>query len=116
MYKLLNALGLVFFIPMVNLKNEKGIISFLVLFNGIACHISRTFSLKYWNIIRNYDILCNFIMGIYIIYYSNYNLIIIFLDLLSVYIFIINYLYYNSFFLIHILGVQLPLSIVTYIY
>lgn len=101
---------------MMNLLNDKGIISSLVFINGILCHFSRAFSFKYWIIIRNYDILCNFIMGIYIIYYSNCNPIIIYLDFLSVYIFFINYLYYKSNFLIHIFGVQLPLSIVTYLY
>lgn len=116
MYKLLNSIGLLFFIPMININTDKGMICSLVLFNGIICHVSRAFSLKYWIFIRDYDILCNFIMGIYIIHYSNYNPIILYLDFLSVYIFIINYLYYKSNFLIHILGVQFPLSLVTYIY
>lgn len=116
MYKLLNSLGLIFFTPMMNLINDKGIICSFVVFNGIICHVSRSLCLKYWKAVRNYDIICNFIMGLYIIHYSNYNAMIIYLDFLSVYIFLMNYLYFESNFLIHLFGVQFPLSYVVHLY
>lgn len=116
MFKLLNSLGLIFFTPMMNLLNDKGIMCSLVVFNGILCHVSRAFCLKYWKAIRNYDILCNLIMGSYIIHYSNYNAMIMYLDFLSIYMFMINYLYFESNFLIHVLCVQYPLSYVAHLY
>ena len=116
MKKILNAIGLLFFLPMMNMENDKGIMSSLVVFNELLCHISRTFTIKNWELIRNYDILCNFIMITYIIHYSNYNSMIIFLDFLGVYIFLMNYFYYGNNFLLHIFGVQLPLSITASLY
>ena len=64
MKKILNAIGLLFFLPMMNIKNDKGIISSLVVFNGLLCHISRQFTIADSQVIRNYDIMGNLIRRI----------------------------------------------------
>ena len=102
---------------MINFINDKYLTCLTILFNGLIFHITWSFYLKYWKIIKNYDILYNLLMGTYIIHYSNYNTIIIYLDFLSVYyIFIMNYLYYHNYCLIHNLEVTYPLSYVLYSY
>ena len=68
---MINSLGLIFFIPMINYETNKGIICFTVLMNGLLCHITRTLKTSGWKNIRNYDILCNVIMGLYIIYQTH---------------------------------------------
>ena len=113
---MINAFGLIFFVPMVNLSTERGIICLIVIINGLLCHITRHLKTYRWKHIRNYDIICNIIMGLFIIYKSRYNLFLISIILYACLIFIINYLYYEHNYLLHILGVQLPLSIGTYIY
>ncbi len=113
---MINALGLLFFLPMINFSTEKGIICFIVIINGLLCHTTRYFKTYGWKYIRNYDIICNVLMGSFIIYKSNFNPILIYIMVHACIIFILNYMYYGHHYLLHILGVQLPLSIATYIF
>jgi len=113
---MINSLGLLFFLPMVNLSTPRGIICSIVIINGILCHTTRYNKTYGWEYIRNYDIICNVLMGLFIIHQSRYNPYIIYTMIHACIIFILNYLYYEHYYLLHILGVQLPLSIGTYLF
>ena len=113
---MINSLGLLFFLPMVNLSTQRGIICSIVIINGLICHTTRYLQTYGWEYIRNYDIISNILMGLFIIHNSWYNRYIIYTMIHACLIFILNYLYYEHHYLLHILGVQLPLSIGTYLF
>lgn len=107
-----NILGLIFFIPIVKF-NIRGIIALFVIFNGILCHGSNYFNHKYSKCLTYYDITCNVIFGLFILFTeTKYKIFIFIIQFMSVCIFILNKLRYNSSSLLHIFGVQFPLSIV----
>lgn len=110
---MINSLGLIFFLPMVD-TTIRGLISSIVIINGILCHTTRYLKTSGWKYIRNYDIICNVIMGLYILHRSNYDIFIVYTIIHATTIFLLNYFYYEHHPLLHILGVQLPLSIGTY--
>ena len=51
---MINSLGLLFFLPMVNLSTQRGIICSIVIINGIVCHTTRYLKTYGWEYIRNY--------------------------------------------------------------
>lgn len=53
-------------------------------------------------------------MGLYILQQSQYDIFILYTIIHATIIFLLNYFYYEHHPLLHILGVQLPLSIGTY--
>ena len=111
-----NSLGLLFFIPNISL-NIKGFFSLIVIINGIFCHGSYFINYKHKKKITNFDILCNIFMGIFILYTENINISIILIsEFIGFSSFIINKYYFNSSPLLHIFGVQLPLSVGLYNY
>ena len=83
---------------------------------GLLCHITRTLKTYGWKTIRNYDISSNIIMGLYIIYQTKFNIFIMYTIIHGCTVFILNYLYYEHNPLLHIICVQLPFAIGTYIY
>ena len=111
---MINSLGLIFFLPMIDSNTTRGIISSIVIINGILCHTTRYLKTSGWEYIRNYDIFCNVIMALYILQQSQYNIFILYTIIHATIIFLLNYFYYEHHPLLHILGVQLPLSIGTY--
>ena len=111
---MINSLGLIFFLPMIDSNTTRGIISSIVIINGILCHTTRYLKTSGWKYIRNYDIICNVIMGLYILHHSHYDIFILYTIIHATTIFLLNYFYYEHHPLLHILGVQLPLSIGTY--
>ena len=110
---MINSLGLIFFLPMID-TTKRGIISSIVIINGIICHTSRYLKTTGWEYLRNYDIICNIIMGLYILHKSQYDIFILYTIIHASIIFLLNYFYYGHHPLLHIFGVQLPLSIGTY--
>ena len=113
---LYNSLGLLFFIPIIS-YSIKGLIALIVFFNGIICHGSNYIEYEYSKEITLYDIVCNVIMGIYILITVKRNLLLIaFVVAIAVFCFIINRIRYNSSPILHVLGIQLPLAIGLYNY
>lgn len=111
-----NSLGLLFFIPSISLS-IKGFFALIVIINGIFCHGSNFINYKHKNKITNFDILCNIFMAIFILFTENINIFIILIsEFIGFSSFIINKYYLNSLPLLHVFGVQLPLSIGLYNY
>ena len=113
--KILNSLGLIFFFPFVNLT-DRGIISLIIILNGILCHFTRHKEIKGWKYIRNYDILSNIIISIYLLINTKYKIYTILTIIIVLILFIINYIRFESHYLIHIFGIQLPFAIALSIY
>jgi len=105
-----NAIGLLFFIPLID-YSFKGCISLIVICNGIFCHGSKYLELPYQKNIMIYDVICNFIMGLFVIYTTEYQIFTTIIFTISIYNFILNKLLYNSSALLHVMGIQFPLSI-----
>ena len=113
-----NAIGLIFFLPLID-YTTKGIISTIVIFNGILCHGSKYLQLNYSRNLMIHDVFWNIIMGIFVLYTEkNYDtkLLILFTETISIFNFCINKIRYNSSAILHVLGIQLPLSIALYHY
>ena len=111
-----NSLGLLFFIPIIS-YSIKGLFALIVFLNGILCHGSNYIEYEHSKIITLYDIVCNVIMGIYILITVKENLLLIaFVEGIAVFCFIINKIRYNSSPILHVLGIQLPLAIGLYNY
>ena len=112
----LNSLGLIFFIPLIS-TSIKGIISTFVILNGCLCHGSQYIDYKYKTFLTNYDILCNSIFGIFILYTEKEKkFIIITVEGISLLSFILNRVFFKSSPIIHILAVQMPLFVGLYNY
>ena len=107
-----NSLGLVFFLFLLDTTSYKGIISIIIIFNGILCHGSRFLEMKYAKQITYYDIICNIIIGLFTLYTEKIHKLFIFIIyLICIFNFIINKFRYNNTGLLHVLGIQLPSSI-----
>ena len=113
---LYNSMGLLFFIPIIS-YSIKGLFALIVFLNGILCHGSNYTNYEYSKEITLYDIVCNVIMGLYILITVRGNLLLIaFVEVIAVFCFIINRIRYNSSPILHVLGIQLPLAIGLYNY
>ncbi len=113
---MLNSLGLLFFIPLINTHTKRGLICSIILINGLLCHSSKFLNKPSWKYFRNIDIFTNILFSIYIIIESNYKTYSLLTGVFSGIIFAINYLYYNNHYLLHIFGVQLPGAIAISLY
>ena len=107
MYK---AFGLLFFTPVID-YSLKGCISIVIICNGLLCHGSSYLDIPYQGNIYIYDVICNFVMGIFVTYTTEYQIFTTIIFTISIYNFILNQLLYDSSILLHIMGIQLPLSI-----
>ena len=96
--KILNSLGLIFFFPFVNLT-DRGIISLIIILNGILCHFTRHKEIKGWKYIRNYDILSNIIISIYLLINTKYKIYTILTIIIVLILFIITQFRKTMFFL-----------------
>lgn len=108
-----NSIGLIFFIPLID-NTTRGIISTAVILNGLLCHGSKYLQLSYAKYFMLYDVFCNIVMGIYVLATEKKEgpfYLILYVESLSVFNFIINKIRYNSSALLHVLGIQLPLAI-----
>ena len=113
-----NAIGLILFIPLID-YTTKGVISTIVVFNGILCHGSKYLQLSYSRNLMLHDVFWNVIMGLFVLYTEKNNdtkLLILFTETISILNFCINKIRYNSSALLHVLGIQLPLAISMYHY
>ena len=107
-----NSIGLVFFIPLID-NTTRGIISTTVILNGILCHGSKYLQLSYARYFMLYDVFCNVILGLYVLGTEKKDepfYLILYVESISIFNFIINKLRYNSSALLHVLGIQLPLA------
>lgn len=110
-----SSLGLLFVVPFLGF-NRKGLISFIGLVNGIFYHSSRFYDLKISDNLMVLDILSNASIGILMVITEKKNIYyIIFTLLLVTFNFIINSIRYDSH-LLHVLGIQLPVSLALKIY
>ena len=107
---MLSSIGLLFFIPLLD-YSFKGVISMIVICNGLLCHGSRYLDLPYQRKIMIYDVVCNVIMGLIVIFTTNFPIFTTFVFTISIYNFILNKIRYNSNSLFHVMGIQFPLSI-----
>ena len=113
-----NSIGLILFIPLID-YTTKGIISCIVIFNGMLCHGSKYLQLSCSRNLMINDVLCNIIIGLFILYTEKNDdtkLLILFSETISIFNFCINKIRYNSSALLHVLGIQLPLAISMYHY
>ena len=62
-----NAIGLIFFIPLID-YTTKGIISTIVIFNGIMCHGSKYLQSSYSLNLMLHDVFWNVILGLFLLY------------------------------------------------
>tara|TARA_Y100000817_G_scaffold277659_1_gene239929 strand:- start:1659 stop:2003 length:345 start_codon:yes stop_codon:yes gene_type:complete len=107
---MLSSIGLFFFIPLLD-YSFKGVISMIVICNGLLCHGSKYIDLPYQKKVMVYDVVCNVIMGLFVIYTSEHQTFTAIVFAISVLIFILNKIRYNSNPLLHIMGIQFPLSV-----
>ena len=107
---MLSSIGLFFFIPLLD-YSFKGLISMIVICNGLLCHGSSYIDLPYQKKVMVYDVVCNVIMSLFIIYTSEHQTFTTIVFAISVLIFILNKIRYNSNPLLHIMGIQFPLSV-----
>ncbi|MBD62911.1 MAG: hypothetical protein CMD68_02390 [Gammaproteobacteria bacterium] len=107
---MLSSIGLLFFIPLLD-YNFKGLISMIVICNGLLCHGSKYTDLSYQKKIMVYDVVCNVIMGLFVIYTSEHQTFTAIVFTISVFTFILNKIRYNSNSLLHVMGIQFPLSV-----
>tara|TARA_Y100001958_G_scaffold102256_1_gene71109 strand:- start:1881 stop:2255 length:375 start_codon:yes stop_codon:yes gene_type:complete len=113
-----NAIGLILFVPLID-YTTKGIISTIVIFNGIMCHGSKYLQLSYSRNLMLHDVCWNVILGLFVLYTEKNDdtkLLILFTETISIFNFCINKIRYNSSALLHVLGIQLPLAISMYHY
>ncbi len=88
----------------------------VVICNGLLCHGSKYLDLPYQRKLMIYDVVCNVIMGMFMMYTAEYQIVTTIIFTISVYNFILNKLLYDSSILLHILGIQLPLSYALSVY
>ena len=113
---ILNSLGLIFFLPLIS-TSIRGIISTFVILNGCLCHGSHYIDYKYKEILTNYDIAFNSLIGIFILYTEKGQIfLIITVEGIALFSFILNRLYFKSSPIIHVLAVQMPLFVGLYNY
>jgi len=106
---MLNALGLFFFLLLID-NSFKGLVALIVVMNGIICHGSKYIQSELAEYCMYYDVICNVLMGLYILFTAEYQLMTFIAIFFACSVFIINKLYYESYYLFHILGVQFPLA------
>ena len=107
---MLSSIGLLFFIPLLD-YSLKGVISMIVICNGLLCHGSKYLDLPYQRKIMIYDVVCNVIMGLFLVYTSEHQTFTAIVITISVVNFILNKIRYNSNSLLHVMGIQFPLSV-----
>ena len=107
MYK---AVGLLFFTPLID-YSIKGCISMVVICNGLLCHGSKYLDLPYQRKLMIYDVVCNVIMGLFFVYTAEHQTFTAIVITISVVNFILNKIRYNSNSLLHVMGIQFPLSV-----
>jgi len=107
---MLSSIGLLFFIPLLD-YSLKGVISMIVICNGLLCHGSKYLDLPYQRKIMIYDVVCNVIMGLFFVYTSEHQTFTAIVITISVVNFILNKIRYNSNSLLHVMGIQFPLSV-----
>lgn len=110
-----SSLGLLFVVPFLGF-NRKGLISFIGLVNGISYHSSRYYKLKISDYLMIIDLLSNIVIAIIMLITEKHNIYYItFSILLVLFNYILNTIRYNSD-LLHVLGIQLPVSLALNIY
>ena len=107
---MLSSIGLLFFIPLLD-YSFKGVISMIVICNGLLCHGSKYLDLPYQRKIMVYDVVCNGIMGLIVIFTTKLPIFTTVVFFISIYNFILNKIRYNSNSLLHVMGIQFPLSV-----
>ena len=105
---MLNSLGLFFFLLLID-NSFKGLIALIVVLNGFLCNGSKYLQLEH-SYYMLYDVICNVIMGCYILMTAKYQIMTFIVIFLACLMFIINKMYYDSYYLFHIFGVQFPLA------
>ena len=73
---MIKIIGLLFFLPFID-SSLRGIISIVVICNGLLCHGSHYLDLHHSNKFMIFDVICNFFMGVFVLYTTPQYLIFI---------------------------------------
>ena len=76
--------------------NKRVTFHLTVIINGASSSFDTLFENEWLKYIRNYDIICNVIIGLYILHQSKYKYIYIIYHYTRYYIFLLNYFYTNT--------------------